>query len=199
MKKIFLFTILFTSILMSQESKSSIIKSIILPGWGQLNENHKNSAKQFLFQESILWISLSILKNTSNFYDHSYKAFALDNAGINLFDFDLQMAVDVGNYSNLVEFNDNKERRRQFDLILDENDVKNYWSWNSDYNREKFKKMRINSGISKKISSFMIAGLIGHRIVSAIHVKYIQNYSMPKLGYQVSQDGSKTIKLFWRL
>ena len=199
MKKIFLFTILLTSILMSQKSNSSIIKSIILPGWGQLNENHKNSAKQFLFQESILWISLSVLKNTSNFYDRSYKAFALDNAGINLFDFNLQMAVDVGNYSNLVEFNDNKERRRQFDLILDENDLKNYWSWNSDYNRKKFKKMRINSGISKKISSFMIAGLIGHRIVSAIHVKYIQNYSMPQLGYQVSQDGSKTIKLFWRL
>ena len=199
MKKIFLFTILLTSILMSQKRNSSIIKSIILPGWGQLNENHKNSAKQFLFQESILWISLSVLKNTSNFYDRSYKAFALDNAGINLFDFNLQMAVDVGNYSNLVEFNDNKERRRQFDLILDENDLKNYWSWNSDYNREKFKKMRINSGISKKISSFMIAGLIGHRIVSAIHVKYIQNYSMPQLGYQVSQDGSKTIKLFWRL
>ena len=63
--------------------------------------------------------------------------------------------------------------------------------------REKFEDMRINSGLSKKFSSFIIAGLIGHRIISTIHLKYIHNKKVPKVGYTFSKDGSRLVKFIW--
>ena len=195
-KVVFIFCI---SIFMvsAQSNKSSLVKSLILPGWGQINESEFSSAKQFLAQDGLLWISLLGTIWTSNYYEQSYITFAQENAGINLTNADLQMAVDVGNYSNLSEFNESIERRREFGLVLDENDIQNHWDWNSDGNRNKFEQMRINSGISKKVGSFVIAGLIGHRIISAIHVKYLQNKKIPKIGFQTSLNGETNIKLIW--
>ena len=195
-KVVFIFCI---SILMvsAQSDKSSLVKSLILPGWGQINEAEFSSAKQFLAQDGLLWISLLGTIWTSNYYEQSYITFAQENAGINLTNADLQMAVDVGNYSNLSEFNESKERRREFGLVLDENNLQNHWDWNSDGNRNKFEQMRINSGISKKVGSFVIAGLIGHRIISAIHVKYLQNKNIPKIGFQTLPNGETNIKFIW--
>lgn len=198
MKNFILIIALIISVSFAQNSNASLIKSIAIPGWGQLNENDSKSAKQFFIQESVLWISLLGTIWTSEYYEQTYLAFAKENAGIDLTNYDLQMAVDVGNYSNLIEFNENKQRRRQFDLVLDQNNLNNHWQWNSDLNRKKFENMRINSGLSKKVSSFVIAGLIGHRIISTIHVKYIQNKKIPKIGYTFSKDGSKTVKLIWK-
>ena len=197
MKNFILVIALTISVSFTQNNKTSLLKSIAIPGWGQLSENDSKSAKQFFIQESVLWVSLLGSIWTSDYYEQTYLAFAKENAGIDLRDYDLQMAVDVGNYSNLIEFNENKQRRRQFDLVLDENDLNNHWQWNSDSNREQFENMRINSGLSKKVGSFVIAGLIGHRIISTIHVKYIQNNKIPKIGYNFSKDGSKTVKLIW--
>ncbi|MAJ44562.1 MAG: hypothetical protein CMF96_07445 [Candidatus Marinimicrobia bacterium] len=197
MKKILFLISLTISISTSKNSNVSIIKSLILPGWGQLSENQSNSAKKFFIQEGVMWFSFFGSIWTSDYYEQSYLTFAKENAEIDLRGLDLQMAVDVGNYSNLIEYNDNKQRRRQFNLVLDENDINNHWQWNSDANREKFKNMRINSGLSKKFSSFMIAGLIGHRIISGIHVKYIQNKKIPNIGYNFYNDGSKSVKLIW--
>jgi len=199
LKKFIYILIFILCFLNGQSQKSTMVKSFLLPGWGQLNEANYSSAKQFFVQDGILWLSFLGSVWTSNFYKESYITFARENAGIDLYNMDLQMAVDVGNYSNLEEFNENKQRRREFNFVLDENDERNYWQWDSELNREKFEQMRINSGLSQKAGRFIIGGLIANRIISAIHVKYIQNKKIPKVGYSFSPDGSKSVKLIWNL
>ena len=39
--------------LVGQNSKLSIAKSLVFPGWGQLSEHNNNSAKQFFVQDGI--------------------------------------------------------------------------------------------------------------------------------------------------
>tara|TARA_B100001029_G_C14956981_1_gene392153 strand:+ start:258 stop:851 length:594 start_codon:yes stop_codon:yes gene_type:complete len=195
MKKTIIF--LFLSISISQEGQLSLFKSILLPGWGQFVEKDTKSSKQFIIQESVLWISLLSSIWTKDYYEQTYITFAKDNAGIDLSNSNLDMAVDVGNYLNLIDFNENKQRRREFDLVLNENNINNHWQWNSESNRRKFKNLRINAGISKKIGSFVIGGLIGHRIISAIHLKYIKNKNTPRIGYSFSSNGLNSVKIIW--
>lgn len=197
MKRVLIFCLINLCISNAQNEKLSLAKSLVLPGWGQLSESENSSAKQFFVQDGLLWMTLLGSIWTSNFYEQSYFAFAKENASIDLSDMDLQMAVDIGNYSNIEAFNESKERRREFGLVLDGNDPNNFWDWNSIENRDTFEDMRINSGISKKVGSFVIAGLIGHRIISAIHVKYIQNKKIPKMSYSLNNEGFKTINLIW--
>ena len=64
-----------------------------------------------------MWVSFFGSIWTSDYYEQSYLTFAKENAEIDLRGFDLQMAVDVGNYLTLIDYNDNKERRRQFNLV----------------------------------------------------------------------------------
>jgi hypothetical protein len=195
-KKICLIFII-SSTLVAQHSKSPLAKSLIIPGWGQLEEGNVKSAKQFFIQESVLILSFLGTIWTSNHYEKSYIAFANEYAGINLSDMSLQMAVDVGNYSSLSDFNENKERQRQFNIVLDENNPDFFWEWKNNEDRDTFDKMRITSSLSSKVGSFIIGGIISHHIISAIHVKYLQNKKIPQLGFNIQPKGDKSVSLIW--
>ena len=53
-------------LLISLSIPSSRIKSLILPGWGELSEGNKKRAKIFLYAESILVISAYSFNSLSN-------------------------------------------------------------------------------------------------------------------------------------
>lgn len=196
-KKILIVLVFFSTVLCVGQSKLSLVKSLVIPGWGQLEEGDVKSAKQFFVQESVLILSFLGTLWTSNHYEKSYIAYANEYAGIDLSNMSLQMAVDVGNYPSLSDFNENKERQRQFKLILDENNPNFHWEWENNEDRNKFDKMRITSSLSSKVGSFIIGGLISHHIISAIHVKYVQNKKIPQLGINMHPNGSKSVSLFW--
>jgi len=196
-KKILIVLVFFSTVLCVEQSKLSMVKSLVIPGWGQLEEGDFKSAKQFFVQESVLILSFLGTFWTSNHYEKSYIAYANEYAGIDLSGMSLQMAVDVGNYPSLSDFNENKERQRQFNLVLDENNPNFHWEWENNEDRNKFDKMRITSSLSSKVGSFIIGGLISHHIISTIHVKYIQNKKIPRLGINMLSNGSKSVSLIW--
>ena len=151
-----------------------IYKSIILPGWGELDLKNDKRSKQFLIQEASIWISFFGLKYISNTYESSYKAFAALHASTDLENKPFQYRVDIGDYNTYDEFIDSKRRNRQTDLIWPEN-LGYEWEWDSESNRKEYDDMRIISGIAKKYSKFAIGAMIANRIISAIDVLYIQN------------------------
>ena len=129
---------------------NSRVKSLILPGWGELSEGNKKRAKIFLYTESILLISAYSFNNLSNIYISDYIAHAKTHANVNLDNGDYMFALDVGNNDNIEDFNNIKERSRA--LIINSNSegeiIREYnheiypegvsydWDWDSDSNRE---------------------------------------------------------------
>ena len=171
------YIILLSNILFGQiyeRDFSPIYKSIILPGWGELDLKNDKRSKQFLIQEASIWISFFGLKYISNTYESSYKAFAALHASTDLENKPFQYRVDIGDYNTYDEFIDSKRRNRQTDLIWPEN-LGYEWEWDSESNRKEYDDMRIISGIAKKYSKFAIGAMIANRIISAIDVLYIQN------------------------
>jgi len=195
--KITFYVIILSNVLFGQvydRNFSPIYKSLILPGWGELDFKNEKRSKQFLIQEASIWLSFFGLKYISNTYESSYKAFAALHASTDLENKPFQYRVDIGDYNTYDEFIDSKRRNRQTDLIWPEN-LGYEWEWDSESNRKKYDDMRIVSGIAKKYSKFAIGAMIANRIISAIDVLYIQNVEQrQKLRSSISTINTSSIE-----
>jgi len=172
MKK--LLTILFLAcFVFPQDLLHPIMKSTILPGWGENALGATKRSNSFLLREGLIWLSLIGGQTIHNWYKSDYTTFAILHAGTDPSTKDYQYAVDIGNYDNFDEYNFAKEQLRQGELIYPEE--QNYeWEWDSESNRQKFDDMRIISGTAEKLVSFSIGGLIVHRVISVIDVLYLE-------------------------
>lgn len=162
------------NLLMGNNLAGPLIKSLILPGWGEASIGADDKSRRSLLRESVLWLSFSGAGWTQSHYEQAYIQYANEYADIDLQHRSYQFAVDIGNYDSIESFNENKARRRQYQLMIDETIPGNRWQWDSSDHRQRFERMRITSGLAGKTQTFVLAGLIGHRIISAINVLYLQ-------------------------
>ncbi len=173
-KKLILILILSTTWLTSGDF--AVVKSAILPGWGELSMDHPKRAKSFFLREGIIWLSYLGGKNIYSWYKSDYEAFARLHADVDLRNQPYQLAVDMGLFDNLYEYNSNKDRRREVYLKYPEGEGYD-WNWDSTTNRKKFNDMRITSATADKVASFAVGGLIAHRIISVFDILYLKKKS----------------------
>tara|TARA_Y100000589_G_C27153927_1_gene630019 strand:+ start:78 stop:692 length:615 start_codon:yes stop_codon:yes gene_type:complete len=187
--KFIIINILFSFLIcqMKTEYTNPVLKSAILPGWGELDLNNKKRSNQFFIQEASIWITYFGLQYVSNSYESDYRAFASLHAGVDMIDKSYQYSVDIGDYNTYEEFIDAKSRNRQSDQIWPEG-YGYEWSWDSEQNRKDYDQMRIISGVAKKYSKFAVGAMIANRIISVIDVLYLKNLSTR---YQVYSSVSK--------
>ena len=179
-------------ILMSMLFSGSRVKSLLLPGWGELSLSEKNRGKNLLAADVILWLTVLNGKNLSKNYESDYRAFASEHAEVDWSKVDYLFAVDIGYYNSLNDYNDVKERQRSLEIETDFNGglIRNmghalypdndngdfHWDWqNNDSNRQSYKNMRVSSANWDKYANFAIAGLIVNRVISVIDVMYLEN------------------------
>ncbi len=154
------------------------LKSAILPGWGEMSLQKDHRAKNFFIREGLLWLTLYGANKRSDWYRSDYLAFGAEHAGTDISDKAYQYAVDMGNYDSYSDFITAKDRQRQIDLKYPEGQGYE-WEWDSSANRIKFDEMRIKSVSADKFATFVVAGLVFHRVASLIDVLYLQR----KAGY----------------
>ena len=170
-KKIFIL-ILFKCLVFSNNSTlSPVLKSAILPGLGQLELGEKKRSKVFTLVEVTLLATCLGSYYFSDKQIKNYKSFSAYHAGVNISNKNHKYWVDIGNYMNYGDYNQEHLRFRESeDLYLDAQQ----WSWDLEINRKKFKKMRINADIMKRRFNFIIGSIIINHIVSSIDVHYLK-------------------------
>ena len=186
---------------------SSMLKSVIFPGWGELNEYkalaHDNSlenisyikerSKYIMLQESMLWIGLYIFNDLNKTYKNDYQILGIVNAGVDWTGKNELFAANVGNFNNLQEYNDYKFLTGQYDDVY-LNEGYN-WDWqNNNNNRLNYDRTRNKSERYDKYKSYIAAGLIINRVISSFDVLNI----MKKHGRVISfdyEENSTDIKL----
>ncbi len=151
---------------------SPIIKSLLLPGWGEYALGYNKRAKVMALSESFIFISILGSYSNANRIEINYKAYAAQHAGVNTIDKNRQYWVDIGNYLSIDQFNEEHLRWRDFNAIYDQNNSWN-WSWDDDDNRKYFEKMRIKSDTWKLRASFLVGGMVLNHIISAIDALYL--------------------------
>ena len=159
----------------------SLLFSILVPGAGEYYLGKKTLAKSFFITELVLWAGYFSFKAYSDWKRDDMYLFAANYADADVNGKPSQFFVDIGNYSDIYEYNDAKQRRGEVFSIYSEED--NYWSWDSAENQQKFEQMRISSDRAYHRSTFAIGGIITNHLLSAIDAvwqSYIYNKKLTK-------------------
>ena len=161
-----------------------VIKSILLPGWGQKALGRKKRARVYNYFESGLILTIVGSSTFSNITIKNYIAFASEHAAISSSEKNHKYWVDIGNYDSITDYNDEHLRNREMDDLYPD-DKKWSWDWDTDANRKAFEKKRISSDQLKLAATFGIGALMVNHIVSAIDVLYLK---------RVIADGELSVK-----
>ena len=199
MKKIINYIILF--IFITVGFSSSMLKSMIFPGWGELNEYKilsidnsyenvkyiKERSKYIMLQESSLWIGFFVFQNLSKTYKNDYRLLGEMNAGINWNGKDDLFAANVGIFDNLIEYNHYKLKTGQYDDQYLEEGYN--WDWqNNNDNISKYERVRNKSEKYDKFKTYLAAGLIINRVVSAFDVLSIMKNHGRIISFDIEED-----------
>ncbi len=150
-----------------KDRRKAFIRSLILPGAGELYLGRRSLAKTFFFIEISLWISYFAFREYGQWIQDDALAFAATHSGARTDGKPSQFLVDIGNYRDVYQYNDAKQRMFQFEKVYAEEDY--FWSWDLDNNRRKFKQMRIASDRALNRSVFVLGGIFANHLISAIH------------------------------
>lgn len=170
--------LLFAQDMLSTSSKiSPILKSAILPGWGEYELN-ESSRGNFFRTTEIVGIALTAFSFVrANSIASTYQGFAAEHAKVDIDGKSQQFWVDIGNYNSRIDYNDEYLRLRESDNLypIEANWA---WNWDTEKKRKEFKNLRIKSDQMKLAGKFFIGGIVLNHIISAIDVYYLRNISL---------------------
>lgn len=150
-----------------------IAQSLILPGLGEYNLGYNSRGQAFLITEAVLWLGTAGSIIAAGKEMTNYQAYAANHAGVYSKGKSHEYWVDIGNYLTTNDYNQEHLRWRQFDDLYPV--TKEWiWSWDSEKNREYFRKLRIRVDRYKLAGKFIIGAVVLNHILSAVDVLYLQ-------------------------
>jgi len=197
------YKIIFLFIYLTFGFSSSMLKSVVFPGWGELNEYNilskdnnlesvkyiKDRARYIMLQESSLWIGFYAFQNLAVSYKNDYRLLGKSNAGVSWDGKNDLFAANVGNFNNLEEYNAYKLLTGQYDDAYLEDGYD--WDWqDNNNNRLKYDRTRNKSEKYDKIKTYLTAGLIINRVISTFDVLSIMKEHGRIISFDIEEDYS---------
>ncbi len=143
------------------------IYSLLLPGMGELYAGGFESGKYFLIAEGALWLTYASFEIYGNQIRDDARAFAQAHAGVNPAGKNDQFFVDIGNYLNTDEYNQQKLRDHDVTKLYD--DPTYQWAWDTDPSRSTFREQRIASDNMYNNRKFVVGAILINHVGSAIN------------------------------
>ena len=177
---------------LSNEKKSvglGIVYSLLLPGMGELYADAYNVGKYFTIADGLLWGTFIGMNAYSNWQEDNYKSYAASTAGvINDGNKDEDYYANIGDYTSVYTYNEQKALERNFNEMYDEQDY--FWKWNTTDERRTYRDMWNSSETASNGIRFVVGGLILNRLVSAINAARLVSAYNNKLEEEVSWNFS---------
>ncbi|RKY52740.1 MAG: hypothetical protein DRP89_07185, partial [Candidatus Neomarinimicrobiota bacterium] len=151
------------------QARKLLLKSIILPGWGEHSLDYHRRGYGFNSSELIFWITYAAFQFHAGSMNDNMRAYAAQHAGVNPANKDDYYFKDIGNYMNIYEYNEQKLRYRQNSALYPDTD-EYFWAWDSEQSRKEFDKIRIKGSVALRNASFTVAGLVVNRIISIFDI-----------------------------
>lgn len=148
----------------------AILKSLILPGWGEHSLDASRRGRSFMIVEAGLWISYAGLHSYRDIQHDDMIHYARAHSGAADFHGSSQYWVDMGSYLTWEEHREEMLENRMPDKIYDEQYA---WSWESLDHANTFRDIRIKKDRTDHRMTFLIGGMIFNRLVSVLDVIYL--------------------------
>ena len=171
MFKRLIITFILSSVAMGKPFElNPVLKSSLIPGWGEAVLENNKRARLFSSIELSLWTACLATYTASYHQMLQYQSFAVEHAGVDADNKDHKYWVDIGNYIDLDQHNLEHLRWRYLDEIYNESD---YWLWDNKNNMKNFESMRIRSDMLAKTGEYVIGAIIMNHLLSAIDTLYL--------------------------
>ena len=145
----------------------AIAYSLILPGLGDLYAENFGTGKYFMGADAGLWFTYGGIRVYGQWLKDDAKTLAGQSASANFEGKDEKFEVNLGNFADVLSYNDAKLRNREYELLYDPKS--NFaWQWSSDADRLHYKDLRNRGEGSLRNSQFVLGALILNRVISAI-------------------------------
>lgn len=146
---------------------TAVLYSLLLPGMGELYVGDYGTGKYFTIIEGALWLTMGAYDWYATGLRDDARRFAMQHAHISLAGKDDQYFVDIGEFRNVYDYNEQILRNRSPELLY--NPATAYWNWDNDANRFQFTDLRIASDERFNDMRFVAAAIALNHIVSAIN------------------------------
>ena len=176
----------------SNDKKSvglGIVYSLLLPGMGELYADEYGMGKYFTIADGILWGTLIGMSAYSGWQEDNYKAYAASTADvINDNNKNEDFYANIGDYTSVYTYNDQKALERNFNEMYDEQTY--FWKWNTTDERRTYRDMWNSSETANNNIRFVVGGLILNRVISAINAARLVSSYNKRLAEEVSWNFS---------
>jgi len=157
----------------------ALLFSLILPGAGHYYLNRMDVGKYFLGADAASWLGLVSLNVYGNSVRNDSRTYSKQHAGIsNIDDKNDDYFANIGNFTNIYEYNNDKLSRGEYALVYDVN--QNYWNWDDIKNRDTFEGQRKRSERIYNTRIVFGSMLVVNRIVSGISAFFMAKNSGTK-------------------
>lgn len=175
MKKLILSVlILLSGHLVAQVSadRSAMLKSAILPGWGEY-ALHSPKAKYFLTTDLSLLASYFGLKTYASDQTDEMELYATQYAGAAAFSSNSQYWVDLGAYLTYDEHKSEMLESRTPEKIYNEMYA---WDWDTIDHANTYRNIRRSRDLAVNRATLVAGAMVMNRIVSVLDVVYLSNH-----------------------
>jgi len=174
----------------------AITYSILLPGMGELYAGNYSSGKYFTIAEGVFWGTYIGMNTYSNWQKDRYHSFAVSNGGVNVAGKSDDYFGNIGIYTDINEYNDDKARNGEFSKMY--NTELDYWKWTGN-DRKTYRAMWTSGEQSHNNLRFVVGALVLNRVVSAINAARIaaafNRNASQELGWNLSAGVSNIATL----
>jgi hypothetical protein len=146
----------------------AVVYSLLLPGMGELYADRFDNGRYSLVAEAALWLTYASFQQYGNWLQGDARSFASAHAGSVPSGKDDLFYVNLGNFSNVYDYNDKKLRDRNISEVYDPSQGY-FWNWDSDVSRQRFRSLRISSDKVINNSRFVIGAIVANHILSALN------------------------------
>jgi hypothetical protein len=151
--------------------KNRVLKSILLPGWGELSMQEPRG-RWLMAADLAMLASIIGLQSYSSDQDREMKSYALLHANAAAFSDANQYWIDMGSYLSWQLHQESMLESRTPEKVWDEAYA---WEWSSVENANRYRAMRRSRDLAKDRSTLFVGAMVFNRIVSALDVLYLSN------------------------
>ncbi len=156
---------------------TAALYSLILPGMGEWYADDFGSGRYSLIAEATLWLTYASFQQYGTWFQSDARQFAVAHAGASLSGKNDQFFVNMGNFDNVYDYNEQKLRERDLADVYDPA-AGYFWSWDSDADQQRFRSLRVSGDRIFNNSEFVIGAVVLNHIISAVNAaRLVRHYN----------------------
>lgn len=154
--------------------KSAMLKSMLVPGWGEHSYNSSTRAYIFNGLEAALWIFAGVAYTSAVSHENDLFYFAAEHGQIT----DPQDKSDVfldrvSKYDSMDEYNEQMLRNRQWDRVYSAENGE-YWLWESSEKRVDYFDIKTQRYLWRQRLTYSFGAIALNHLVSTMDALYLK-------------------------